>query len=434
MPENIVTINNRGTFRPLIEDDNPIRGTAEINEELSAELGDTVRNMDPQWVRYANEGLVIDLHCRRERYKMTLSTDDLGIEGATPKETGEIKRILAPGFIYLLPWDAVRMGDTLDSRARDTLKKHAFKTFWGFWLHRSKYAAWRADIDAVKAEYLQVVEKILVDYEQHRTDAVNGWYGICNQTYTRLAMTAAAMRIRGFQDRNAWMQRQMQIMIDRIPTPEEIRASYKMDWEVYRLPLLAEIEKDKVNAQNLRLDESERLMLADLEATAKRTIQGGVDQFMGEIKGQVENALCEVAEACLRALNKDGKIGRNSVVQIQNLIDANRSAVFWKDEGLDACMRRLQSIVNTAPGDRKPDELRETFRQVGARARLTLAELQRPAVRSAAEVGIPDSLEELQEIARRGTARTAAELLDDLDDVRPAVRNGGGRRAIEDAL
>jgi len=435
MPENIVNLNTRGTRTKLAdESDNSILGASEINEALSEELGETVRTMDPQWTKFANEGLVIELHCRRERYKMTLSADDLGIEGANPRETNEIKRILAPGWIYLLPWDAVKEGDTLDSRARDTLKKHAFKTFWGFWLHKSKYAAWREDIDKVKVEYLQVVEKILEDYDKHRTDAINGWFGICNQTYNRLAQTEASQRIRGFADRNAWMQKQMDMMISRIPTEGEIRASYQMDWEVYRLPLLAEIEKDRANAQDIRLDESERLMLADMEATAKRTIQGGVDQFMAEIKAQVESSLCEVAEACLKVLAKDGKIGRNSVVQIQNLIDANRSAVFWKDENLDACMQRLQAIIDTPPKKRNPEQLKETFLQVGARARLTLAELQPTAERrSAADVGIPDSLDELQEIARRGTARSADDLLDDLDDTRPAVR-GNGRGAVEDAL
>jgi hypothetical protein len=427
MPENVVTISTRQTT-------SPIAGATEINEALSIELGETVRNMDPQWVKFANEGLVVDLHCRRERYKMTLSTDDLGIEGATAKETSEIKRILAPGFVYLLPWDAIKDGDTLDSRARGTLQRHAFRTFWGYWIHRSKYAAWREDIDRVKVDYLAVVEKILANYEKHRADALIGWAGICNQTYNRLAQTAASRRIRGFSDREAWMERQMAAMISRIPSEEEIRASYQLDWEVYRLPLLAEIEQDRANANDLRLSEAERLMLADVEATAKRTIQGGVEQFMSEVKGQVETALCEVAEACLRALNKEGKIGRNSTVQIQNLIDANRSAVFWKDESLEQCMRRLQAIIDTPPKQRNPEALRETFVQVGARARLTLAELERPAVRSAVDVGIPDSLDELQEIARRGTARTVDEILDDLDDVQPTVRNGQGRRAIQDAL
>ena len=164
----------------------PIRGAAEINEALSAELGETVLNMDPQWIKYANEGLVIDLHCHRERYRMSLSSDDLGIVGASGAETKEMRRILPPIPVYLLPKDAIAKGDTKDDQARGTLRTHAFKTFWGYWLHRSKYPEWRAAIDGVKAEYEAVVDEILAKYDDHRRDAIVGMVGPVSYTHLTL--------------------------------------------------------------------------------------------------------------------------------------------------------------------------------------------------------------------------------------------------------
>ena len=389
--------------------------------------------MDAEWTRYAQEGLIVDLHLGRERYMLQLTLQRLGIEGRTPEETKLLQRTVKPGHVYLLPYDVIARGDGIDGKARQCLKRHSFKTMWGRWVHKSRYAAWRAENIEIRNEYMADMEAVLRDYDKHRQDAIAGYLGLLNKAWANLMMTVAGRQIEGISDRDTWLNLQLDSLLARIPLPEEIRKNHRYDWDVWTIPLQAQIEQDRINAGDLRLIAAEREMMLDVEASAKARAKAGVNGFLAEIQAQIQNQVCVVAEGALAAMQgNQGRLGRNSSVAIANLIQTVNDLVFWEDGSLEANMRRLQAILDTSSKKRDPQAVRSTLLALGAEARLALMELTPAATRqAAASAGDLDDLDDLAASARP-TARTADDLDIDLGDTIPAMRTAG-RQAVETA-
>jgi hypothetical protein len=244
-------------------------------------------------------------------------------------------------------------------------------------------------------------------------------------------MTIAGRQIEGITDRDTWLSLQLESLLKRIPPPEEIRRNHTYKWEVWTIPLQAQIEQDRITAGDLRLIAAEREMMADVEASAKAKAKAGVEGFLSEIQAQIQAQVCTVAEAALVAMQgNQGRLGRNSSVAIANLIQTTRDLVFWEDASLAATMRRLQAILDTPSKKRDPNEVRSTMLALGAEARLALMELTPAASREAASEG--GDLDELDDLgaAARSQARVGDVLDIDLGDLAPATRSMG-RQAIE---
>lgn len=402
-------------------------GAKVLNERLSATLGDTVYSRNAEWLKYSQEGVIVELHLERKRLKLGLSLQDLGIE---PENEGEAKRllsILAPGHRYLLPVKVLKQADSIDSLARENLKRYGLKTFWGRFVHVKNYAAWKARNDEIRAAYMGLADEIEAQYDDLVREALEAYVGLCNGTYDRLAVSPAARRIPGFGDKQAWVTARVERMRGEIPDMAAIRASFVFTYDVTSLPSLAQIETDRVKANDIRLSEAERVMLADLERTAAARVAGGVEQFMTEVRAQVQTALFDVMTQSLKVLrgNQGKSLGRNTSVAIQKLIDATQDKLFWSEGNLEDRLRQLQAMLDTPARKRDYEEVERLLRTVGAEARLALAELEPGAQRSGLDVGIPEDIDGLtQTIGRAGAWTPPASDLTEAD-LTPAVRRGG---------
>lgn len=399
-------------------------GAAVLNERLSTQLGDTVYSRNAQWLQFSQDGVIVELHLERKRFKLGLTLQDIGIEPEDEAEAKKLMSILAPGHRYLLPVRILKQADAIDSLGRENLKRYGLRTFWGRFVHVKNYAAWKARNDEIRDAYYGLVDQIEAEYEDLRREALEAWVGLCNGTYDRLRLSPAARRIPGFDNREAWVTARVERMQAEIPTMAEIRPSFVYRYDVTSLPSLAQIEMDRVAASEIRLSEAERLMLADLERTAAQRVAGGVEQFMIEVRSQVQTALFDVMSQSLRTLRGRGGqgLGRNTSVAIQKLIDATQDKLFWSEGNLEDRLRQLQAMLDTPARKRDYSEVEKLLRTVGAEARLALAELDQGAERSGLDVGIPDDVSELGDTIARAGAWTPDDLTE--ADLVPAARQG----------
>jgi hypothetical protein len=396
---------------------------AALNAALSEELGDQIYSRDAQWMRFAQEGVIVELHLERKRFRLQLTLADLGIVAEDEAEAKKLESILAPGHRYLLPKAITQAADAIDSRARENLKRYGLRTFWGRFVHKKNYLAWKEQNDAIRADYLALVDQIESGYDDLKREALEAYLGLCSQTYDKLALSPSASRIPGFGDKTAWIAAQVDRMRGEIPTMAEIRPSFVYTHEATSLPTMAQVEQDRVDADRIRLSAAEQAMLADLEETAKARVAGGVSQFMVEVRGQVQEALYDVMSQSLRVLrSKDGQgLGRNTSVAIQKLINACEDRVFWSEGNLEDRLRQLQQMLDTPSRKRNYGEVEALLRTVGAEARLQLLALDQEVagrIGDASDIGIPADVDGLGEVvARAGFLKEEEPDLDDLDAV-----------------
>jgi len=74
-----------------------------LNEALTEQLGTEVRTYDARWTRFAQDGVLVDLHLTREQFQLQLTLRDIGIEPRDKAEADQLNSIVRPGHRYLLP-------------------------------------------------------------------------------------------------------------------------------------------------------------------------------------------------------------------------------------------------------------------------------------------------------------------------------------------
>ncbi len=393
------------------------RTTDQLVNDVAIELNEDAARIGvhlPQWSRFAQEGVVVDLHCERERFRVGLTPADLGIEPDNDEERKALAKVLTLGSRYLIPKDWVKKGDSLDSKGRECLKRHSFKTFWGAWIHTKAYATWRAENDEIAAEYVALRDEIVARYDDLIREAQVAYVGLCSQAYNRLLATPAGRegRIPGLDDREAWIANAVRRMVASTPSAELAASKYRYYWDVRVLPALSNVAADEALAQRIRLDAATAAMLEDLKRTAAEEAAGGVRQFVSEVQGAIRSEVYGAVVTCLDALERseDERLPRNNTAQLVRLVERCSSLVFWEDPDLEKRVQELSSVISVPAAKRSPDDLRGALRALGAEARLVLLELDRPPERSGRDVGIPDDIEGLEVVARRGSTA-----LDDLD-------------------
>lgn len=419
------------------------QGAQALADELSTQLGETVKPLDPAWRRYAQQGIIVDLHVKRERFKLQLTLRNLGIEAESDTERKAIERILAPGHLYLLPIDETKRADSLDGKLRDNLTRYGYKTFWGKWIPVQAYPTWKAEHEALSAQYKAIGKSFAERYDELSKAALIGWIGVCNQAYERLRVTGAAQRIPGFADRDTWIRGQIDEFGRKLPSAERIVDSFEVNHDAWLIPTEAMIQQDQVRAGNIRLDAAEQVVISDLQRTAAARIESGVNGFLDGLRGQLQAEVFDVVTAALKVMRgRGGKLQRNSSVALAKMIESTRMLRVWGPEDgeatLDARLDELERLLATSSKTRDNAELQRVLQTLGAEARLTLLDLGQPIEREAAEradaVGISDDADELAALIRRSGAQSPSDLFgadDDDDDLTPApaVRRGSADQA-----
>lgn len=399
-------------------------GAAALNQALSDRLGVNVYSRDAQWLQYSQAGVVVEVHLARERFKLQLTLELLGIAPENEKEAKALNQLLAPGHRYLLPARIAKKGDSIDSQARENLKRYGRKTFWGQWIHVAVFPAWKAQNDRIEAEYLAWVDSIEAQYDELVEENTVAFIGLCNGTWERLRPLAASSRIPNFDDKEVWVREQVQRMLAEVPSMERIRRKLKYSYDVTSLPSLAAVEADRVRARDIRLTEAERIMMAEIERTQARRVAGGVEQFMAEIRGQLQSQVFDTIAVALQvARGNGGRLKRNNVVALRDLIGSVKELDFWGEGNgsLQSRLADLQGILDIPGWARSADEVEQILQTLGAEARLTLMELDQPISRKAAliadAVGLGGDVEQLEGLVRRGSPWDADDLTGGGDDL-----------------
>jgi len=365
-------------------------------EALAFEMGVpsneiTIRN--PEWIRYLQDGALVTVNLGRYRAKVGLTLEDLGIQPESAEARASMNRILSPGHRYLLPVTILKRAQEIESRARYRLKVYGFKTFWGRWIHKARYAEWRAQNEEIKAEYFALADEVMERWDalvdQVRQDYASFALGTLNR------LIAEGLLV-GYDDDEAkieWCQTYVEKAMARVPSAQKAREAWRYDTVTEYLPMQqtlaadrAAAEATKLRAQEIARLEAEDVFMADLRRTEARNAVEGLNTFIADLKAQVNDQVYTAAENCLEALRNPknkGKLPRNSTKELKNLIEFFQGMVFWPEADIEAKLTELGRLIEIRSEKRDNAAVSSILTELGTQARIVLLELDREPSRNA---------------------------------------------------
>ncbi len=427
-----------------------------LRQTLAEALGippEELKATNPRWLQLLREGVLVRLHIGRWRAKTSLRWRDLGFEPASREEEKALDELVEPGFKRLLPKEVMKRLAAIETKARANLEKHAFRTYWGYFIPVTAWAEWRTKDREIREEYLAVCQG-LVDSWDEMVERVLAQYRVTARAAYQRLRRLNPEAVEGVTEEE-FADRFVKAVRAHIPDADYFRRSFYYETELEYVPLpslLAEeqaeaerieqearIERERREAEHLlemeriraeeiavRTAADERLrmlreMNREVVEQARKRKKQLIDRFLRDVTAQLRSLVYEVCVNVLSTMERnDGRLHPRSVVQLQNLVEQLERLNFTGDREVEEIIKEVKYHLNQPAERRSPAEIEKALRDIAIVARATLIGLgEQP--RSARRLGIPDAPPEplVREIRRR---RFEAEEMPELPGLDAAPR------------
>jgi len=354
---------------------------------MGAEAGDIDVTMEDLALRLMQGGVVVDIDIHQWTGKTRLHPKDLGLKD------GSSSKAIILGEKLLMPPTMLRLAGSLTTQLRINLEKHSYRTLWGRWVTAEKYLEWKTEHDRLVQEFVGVGEAIADNRELILTSN-NGMWGELRQLYARHAREAWCrlnhLPVKGYASEcpATFVESYVQAILSRLPDAEDIRASFYVEAKISYIPLPSMLEEDRVRSQRLwemaegdraddrRRREAQVQMEADVQAHYMEQKSEMVDGFLSDLVGQLYNMLYDVSTNALNTMARNkGQLLEPTLRQLGNLVDWASSMNITDDAQVARVVSDLRAMIERAPEQRSPIDVKDQLTAIGTVARSVLLDL-----------------------------------------------------------
>ena len=422
---------------PLTDEQRGARAARDrLAERMGAEAGDIAVAMEDVALRLMEGGVVVDIDIHRWTGLVRLQPKDLGL-----KDGARSKAILL-GDKLLMPPTILRLLNSLTTQLRANLDRNSYHTIWGRWVTAEKYKRWKDRHDQLVKEYMDVGHALADNVDTVQTSNQGTW-GELRRLYDKHAREAWCRLnhlpvTEGYLDDcpATFVESYIQAILAHIPPAEDIRQSFYVDANISYIPLPSMLEEDRARSQRVwemaqedRREEAERRqaqaqMEADVRAHYLSQKREMVDGFLADLTGQMYNMLYDISTNALATMSRNkGQLLEPTLRQLSRLVDWAATMNIMDDAQVSRVIGDLQAMIERAPEQRDPIEVKDQLLAIGTVARSVLIDLNlQPQVENTkVAVRQRDALLGIGQRLSRAKVANARELLDIQDNVEPLV-------------
>lgn len=336
----------------------------------------SIRTIKIDWNLASSSGVIVELKIGRWRARSKLALFDLGLPDAAQSE------LVSIGSRLLCPPALLKQLAATESKGRENLSKHSFKTAFGLFVPETAYRSFATCNELIAEEYRNTAASIYRNLDTITEEMIRLYDPLRLESFQRLTRNGVPWQIEAH--RQAWEQR---IRLS-IPSSVEIEASYhwQTDLSVIMVP-----EQRDIYAGNAALPDLQR----DLSASVRRH-QDDLATFLNTVKLQINALITETCNQVGESIKSKGSLHPRSVVQLKNLLSQIEKLNFWEDEQIAAITRSIAEQLSPTT-QRNPAAISELLE----------------AIRTASQQEIADAAAALPQ-------RQRAELEIDLSEPEPA--------------
>ena len=342
------------------------------------------------WQQLMQDGTLVELHIGRCGFTTRIVLEDMGLQIDDEAARDKVGRWMTLGEKRLLPEAYMKNLSRLESRARATLKEHAFRTELGSFVPITAYEQWRVQTEALRAEYLALRDDIIEHYDELVRQVLDDYEVIAADTYQRLRVTHPELVRDGQQQ---FVTSYTNRIASQIPAVDRIHQSFS--FRFFRVPgtqplgvpveaLPAAQAQPAVEVAEIRASTEQRmrqraLLQQDMRHDAQQRINSMLDEWLTTIVGHLRVLVYDASIDVLATLQRRGGEGFSgrSTMQLNNLLTQIRSLNFFGDTEIDQMMTRIEHIVSVSPAERQRSvgEIQQTLRAIATTTRATLLDL-----------------------------------------------------------
>lgn len=377
--------------------------------EIAAQTGaDRVHvQKDVLATQLSQEGYVYNVHIGRTRFTTKLRPEDVGLDPENEAHKDFIKQYLSLGRKLLLSAETLRKLDRIDQQIRRAVdEKYSVPTVAGPFVPFKNVELMKAEVEQLKDEYFAVRDEILDRYDEIKVETQASYRDFAVEVYRLINKNPY------YFPTGEEVERFVQSAMSHFPSEKEVYSSFYVTLSVgvvetteflsnqeARLRLIREREKSyreelglierqlsedsKVQAEHERLRlqnerEEAKVKLAKLQAEQKAVEEAlalkrdeympRMEQVFADLAGAVHGIIYDAVDKVNSSLKVRGSLSGASTRSLKGLAEKVRPLMLEPDPEVEVWLKKINDIVETAPENRDPEEVREAVNTIRAEA------------------------------------------------------------------
>jgi len=341
----------------------------QIAEETGIEPEEIATVGEDKVLQMMEKGILVQLHIRYWRPYTRLREADLGIEGLN----GAVSDYIQLGRKKLLPPEMIAKIETVERRARTTLRNCSLKCFWGSFIPTTAWERWRERSDKLKQKFYEVRDEIVKELPASMDQLRETYAEMAREAYRRSRFEADADVPQDFIDRF------VTACLSRIPSAQQIEAAFNYE-EVYNyIPLPSQI---KAHLEGLIEDDARRQIAQQMYSQKKEMIDG----FMAEVSSGLRNMVVKVAQSVRESIEKnEGKLIPRFASDLKQLLGKLERLNFYNDAEVTKMVEEIRAEIDKPAKERDVPSIRKVLDSVLETSKQQINEI---ASRTASRFGI----------------------------------------------
>lgn len=397
--------------------------------ELSRIIGvpaEEIRVDNPRWLQLLQEGVVVRLTLRRWRARTTLDLQqDLGL----PAENGQaevFRELVDLGRKFLLPRRLVAALDSVDSAARQNLRRYGFETFWGVFVPVTAFPAWQEADKEYQTRYFALRDEVVQYYDRLIAEHMAQFAEAARAAWRRWhALHGTEDEDFGLRE-DEFVARYLARLRALIPPAEEIYASFAYEVYLSYIPLPSLLAAEVHDAAWITASREAEQMVRNTEASlrtywaaaeadvqhyrrnaiemvrqevlasAQREKEKLIDGFLVDVARQLRGLVYDTVVSAYETTARNGRVHPRTAVQLRNLVQEVQRLNFFGDQEVDRMVEKIRSLIEVPTQDRSTTQIQAALQDVALVLKASLLALgdqqrgQRSEAGLTAEIALPE--------------------------------------------
>lgn len=314
-------------------------------------------------------GVIVKLAISKWPAYARLTPEILGLKFVDKESYKFSKKYLSLGKQKLLPPDLMKEIGVVETRARDLLSEHSFNTVWGHFVPFVAFNEWETKNIALRNDFMAQARALGSKYDFIVGTVKEEYKNLAKDVWARLypADTSGPTP--------AFVEDFVTKIVSKIPSREEIVASFKYDITYFIIPMPSFIEDDLAKANKIKIQSEAEQHVADMERETRRRIseeyiskkQELIDGFLKSTVIYMRKHVGEICEGILKSVGKSVAVNNvtvDSVNKIKAMIKKVKVLNFYDDSEIDGLLSQLENEMDKIKGEMNEEAIVSKLKEI----------------------------------------------------------------------
>jgi hypothetical protein len=258
---------------------------------------------------------------------------------------------------------------TLEQRSRKLLEAYSFGTVWGRFVPFTAFEEWERQNNIIRDDFMAQARALGDNYDNIVGVVKRDYRNLAKDVWSRLYPNDSGGATEPF------IENFVSNVIEKIPSCEDIVASFKYNVTYFIIPMPSFIEENVAKAEALRRENEMAEFNTEIEKETKRRISEEyiarkkelIDGFLESTVSTMRYYVADLCNSVIQSITNQahaGRVNNRHVNKLKTMIKKVRRLNFYDDEEVAGLINGLETELEKIKGERDDGVIVDKLKEI----------------------------------------------------------------------